>query len=485
MKFYKSLRFRIFFAMLMLLVMTFVSLSVLTVLQYREEAKDYHRERLLRKEQNIKQHINYVLKNTALPINAASIPLIFDSKIHEIKDIHNLEIHLYDLGGKVLKSSEASLFEEAPPRILSDTLLKRLGASSGKQIIDAFKEDGRGYQSSYSFLTDATFKPIAIMHLPYIEDDGFMTKELKENLLRMAMLYGVMLLLAIFIAYILSRFITRTLQTVSQKITDTQLLERNEKIEVAQGVSKEIAQLIAAYNHMIDQLEVSAAQLALGEREAAWREMAKQVAHEIKNPLTPMRLTVQSFERKFDPSDPEINHKLKEYSATLIQQIDTMSEIASAFATYAQLPDQKNRAIDLVGTSKLALDIFDIPYINFTSNVTTLTMPFDKSQLIRLLTNLVKNSIQTLKHAQTIDPKIEVVLTAHAHSVDLLISDNGPGIPEEIQGRVFEPKFTTKSKGMGLGLAMVKTIVASYQGTITLHSSATTGTQFHLHFPKP
>jgi len=198
-----------------------------------------------------------------------------------------------------------------------------------------------------------------------------------------------------------------------------------------------------------------------------------------------MRLTVQSFERKFDPSDPEINHKLKEYSATLIQQIDTMSEIASAFATYAQLPDQKNRAIDLVGTSKLALDIFDIPYINFTSNVTTLTMPFDKSQLIRLLTNLVKNSIQTLKHAQTIDPKIEVVLTAHAHSVDLLISDNGPGIPEEIQGRVFEPKFTTKSKGMGLGLAMVKTIVASYQGTITLHSSATTGTQFHLHFPKP
>jgi two-component system, NtrC family, nitrogen regulation sensor histidine kinase NtrY len=484
MKFHKSLRFRIFFAMLLLLIMTFVSLSVLTVMQYREEAKDYHRERLLRKEQNIKQHINYVLKNTSLLVNSASIPQIFESKIHEIKDIHNLEIHLYGLTGSLLKSSESSPFDQAIPRRLNDTLLDLLLNAPKKQIIHAFQEDGNGYQSSYSYLTDSTFKPIAILHLPYIEDDGFMTKELKENLFFMALLYGVMLLLAILIAYFLSRFITRSLQTVSQKITDTQLLERNQKIQVEKGVSTEIAQLIAAYNHMIDQLEISAAQLALGERQAAWREMAKQVAHEIKNPLTPMRLTVQSFERKFEPSDPEIKKKLAEYSATLIQQIDTMSEIASAFATYAQLPDQKNRAIDLVSTTKLALDIFDVSYIEFSSNVQELTMPFDKSQLIRLLTNLVKNSIQTLQHEQTEHPKIEVVLRANENTVDLSVSDNGPGIAAEIQSRVFEPKFTTKSKGMGLGLAMVKTIVASYKGSIVLESSAT-GTRFDMRFPKP
>lgn len=197
-----------------------------------------------------------------------------------------------------------------------------------------------------------------------------------------------------------------------------------------------------------------------------------------------MRLTVQSFERKFEPSDPEIKKKLAEYSATLIQQIDTMSEIASAFATYAQLPDQKNRAIDLVSTTKLALDIFDVSYIEFSSNVQELTMPFDKSQLIRLLTNLVKNSIQTLQHEQTEHPKIEVVLRANENTVDLSVSDNGPGIAAEIQSRVFEPKFTTKSKGMGLGLAMVKTIVASYKGSIVLESSAT-GTRFDMRFPKP
>ena len=149
----------------------------------------------------------------------------------------------------------------------------------------------------------------------------FIKDELKESLSRLAVAYLLMLGIAILLAYFLSKYITKSLNIISQKIIDTRLDKRNKRIDVSQNTTAEITNLVKAYNGMIDELEVSAAQLATSEREAAWREMAKQVAHEIKNPLTPMRLTVQSFQRKFDANLPDINEKLKEYSNTLIEQM--------------------------------------------------------------------------------------------------------------------------------------------------------------------
>src|SRR5690606_31650886 len=130
----------------------------------------------------------------------------------------------------------------------------------------------------------------------------------------------------IILAYFLSSYITKTLQMISERIQNTAFSRKNEKIKV-ENASQEINTLIQSYNSMVDQLEESAAKLALSEREQAWREMAKQVAHEIKNPLTPMRLTVQSFQRRFNPEDPQIHEKLTDFSNTLIQQIDTMSSV--------------------------------------------------------------------------------------------------------------------------------------------------------------
>ena len=310
-----------------------------------------------------------------------------------------------------------------------------------------------------------------------------MTKELRENLKRASIVYGFMLFIAIGLAYILSKYITRSLQTVTEKITETRLNKRNKKISLQTNTSQEIETLVEAYNGMIDELEVSAAQLASNEREAAWREMAKQVAHEIKNPLTPMRLSVQSFQRKFDPEDPNISEKVQEFSNTLIQQIDTLSSIASAFSTYAKMPAQQDETLDVVTITKLALDIFNEEYIYFFSDEKEIISTFDRTQWIRVITNLVKNSIQAIEKKDPESPRVEVRVFTENQKIFVTVSDNGSGIAEEHKSKVFEPKFTTKSSGMGLGLAMVKNIVETYGGTISLQSVERKGTTFTVCIP--
>lgn len=484
MSFYKSLRFRIFFAMLFVLVLTFIGLAILTVIQYKEEAEDYHSERLLRKEQNIKQNLNYVLKNSPYPQETEALQYIFYNKIFEIKDIHNLDVDLYSPEGQLILSSQNKVSDTSAQKTLSQELLKELSKNDNEHLVQSFRLGNENYQSSYSYLKSDTFDTIAIVHLPYIADDGFMAKELNENLMRMSLLYGVMLLISIGIAYALSQYITRSLQSISQRLTSTQLLGQNQKIEVASNVSSEISRLVEAYNNMIDALEKSAVQLAQGEREAAWREMAKQVAHEIKNPLTPMRLSVQSFERKFDPQDPDIGNKISEFSATLIQQIDTMSDIASAFATYAKLPEQNIVAVELTETIRRTIEVFDAPFIKFSGPDHGVTLNFDKNQLNRIVTNLIKNSLQSLQQNHTANPEINISLNDNDSGVILRIQDNGPGISKELRRHVFEPKFTTKTKGMGLGLAMVKTIVLSYGGSIEIFEPEGGGVGFVMQFPK-
>lgn len=470
-------------SMLLLVILASILIAIVTVYQYREEAEDYHKERLIRKEENIKKNIAFILRNTTYPVETSKIPLIFKEKIYELKAIHNLEMYFYALDGSLLKSSKASFFIDTSNTKMNQRALKGLQNSPTKSFIEEFEEDGQEYRSSYSYINDNSFKPLAILNLPYIEDDGFIKKELKENLSRLGVAYLFMLLIAIVLAYFLSKFITRSLNEITEKITETRLNKRNKKILIT-DTSQEISTLVSAYNGMIDELENSAAQLAASEREAAWREMAKQVAHEIKNPLTPMRLTVQSFQRKFDPTDPEIQKKLNEYSNTIIQQIDTMSSIASAFSTYATMPAQKDETLNVVKITKLALDIFNEDFIYFLSEEKEIIARFDRTQLIRVITNLIKNSIQAIEQRQPKEPRIEVQVASEESFVSILVRDNGVGVSEENKDKVFEPKFTTKSSGMGLGLAMVKNIVETYNGSITLDSSVENGTTFTVCFPK-
>ena len=233
---------------------------------------------------------------------------------------------------------------------------------------------------------------------------------------------------------------------------------------------------------MIDDLKESAEKLAKTERENAWQEMARQVAHEIKNPLTPMRLTVQSFQQRFDQNDPENLKKINDFSNLLIEQIDTMSGVAEAFSDFATLPKPNIKRCDLVEVTKIAIEIFDENHIVFSSNVNQVYHKLDRTQWIRVMTNLIQNALQAIPENKT--PDIRVVIEESKSITTISIGDNGSGISSEIKDQIFEPKFTTKTAGMGLGLGIVKNIISSHNGRITYTSTQNMGTIFTITLKK-
>ncbi|MFH6602924.1 ATP-binding protein [Maribacter algicola] len=467
--------------MILLVLISSVLISAIAVYQYREQLRDYHEDRLERKEEQIKQSIDYTIRRTTYPPTTENLGLIFMDEIYQIADVHNKNFNIYDLEGQLIKSSRPKFENDSISNCLDAEILNNLQSSVEKRFVEEKSAAGDRYQSSYSYITDGKFKPIGIVNMPYFEDNTFNDKELREFLTRLAGVYFLMLLIAIGLAYFISKYITRSLQTVSDMMSKTDLTKRNEKIYIEEP-SEEIAKLIDSYNAMIDELELSAIKLARSEREQAWREMAKQVAHEIKNPLTPMRLSVQSFQRKFDPQDPNIENKVAEYSKTLIQQIDTMSSIASAFSSFAEMPAQQNETLNVVKIVKLALDIFNEEYIHFISEEEEIIAKLDRTQLIRVVTNLVKNAIQAVPEVES--PRILVSVVSEDDYVKISVADNGVGIADNFAEKIFEPKFTTKSSGMGLGLGMVKNIVETYKGSINFTSQSGKGTVFTVKFQK-
>lgn len=464
-----SLRTRIFIAMIFLVVLASVLIAAITIYQYNEQSEDYHKERLGRKEEAIKSAIMYELnRDTINYIETLLLPSILDKKLNEISDIHNIDINIYSLTGTLLRSSFVERATDTTDSSLSSDIMNQIRRNPEHRVVlPKLGPEGKKFKSSYSFLIGSGKRPIGIVGVPYLQDNTFQDKELKEFLTRLSAVYLVILLIAIIMAYFLSKYITKSLENVSRKMRQTTIERSNEKI-VLEDASQEINNLVNSYNSMIDQLEESAIKLARSERKQAWREMARQVAHEIKNPLTPMRLSVQSFAQSFDPSDPEIKEKLAEFSESMIQQIDTMSSIASAFSNFAQMPHPVWEDLNLVEEIKKGLDIFHEPYIKYLPEQKVVKIKLDKIHLTRIVTNLITNSIHALKNTE--DPRIQVRVKDLTDRVLIEVEDNGIGIRKEDASMIFEPKFTTKSSGMGLGLPMVKNIVEAYNGTISFIS---------------
>ncbi len=477
-----SLRIRIFLSMILLILLTSILIAIVTYRQYEVQTEEYNIQRFGRKEEATKQNIDIILDKTSYPLTSDNLSKIFQDRIYEVALIHKLTISIYDMNGKLLKSSIPFDFEKDQSITLSKETLEKLAVNSNHRVTEDKKEGGITHLSSYTYINDNRFKRIGVLELRIAQNNLDQKRELEEFMSSLSLVYMLMFVIAILLAYFLSSYITRSIQTISEKIKETRLNKRNEKITL-ESASSEINSLIESYNNMIDQLEESAVKLARSEREQAWKEMAKQVAHEIKNPLTPMRLSVQSFERKFNANDPSIKEKLAEYSNTLIQQIDVMSSIASAFSDFAKMPTQKREKIDVIKVIKHALDIFVEDYIIYRPKREELIAYLDKSQLVRIVTNLVKNAIQAIETTNP-TPVVEVTVDEINSTVVIGVMDNGIGIGKENVDLIFEPKFTTKTSGMGLGLPMVKKIVETYDGTIEFESNEGKGTVFTVTLPK-
>jgi two-component system, NtrC family, nitrogen regulation sensor histidine kinase NtrY len=468
-------------SMLLLLFICFTFITLNSFYDFKNKFENYNYERLQRKEKAIQEHIDYVLKSSKIPVNSQNIPIIFENKIFEISDIHGIQLVFYDTNGKLLKSAKPILKKSKINNKISKEIIDSIQTNFNKTHIQKIRIDSLIVLKSYSLVYDFNSNPIAILKLPYINQNKDYKTEFNDFFKSSIKIYLFLFILTIIIAFILSKYISEPLEDIAEKLTHTTLGKENQKI-ISNPKTKEIALLVESYNAMVDKLEESAEKLAQTERENAWREMAKQVAHEIKNPLTPMRLNVQDFERKFNINDPNILEKLEKFTKTMLTQIDTMTAVSNAFSHFASLPAQENTSINFVEVVKLALNIFSQEYIHFYTEKESIITKIDRTQLVRIITNLVKNAIQAIPENHQ-NPRIDVRIFIQKDHILLAVKDNGIGIDEKIKNNIFEPKFTTKTNGMGLGLAMIKNIVESYNGTITCESKIGEGAVFLVDIP--
>jgi nitrogen fixation/metabolism regulation signal transduction histidine kinase len=236
---------------------------------------------------------------------------------------------------------------------------------------------------------------------------------------------------------------------------------------------------------MIDELARSADMLAKSERESAWREMAKQVAHEIKNPLTPMKLSVQYLQKAWDEKSDDWEERLQRFTRTIVEHIDTLSAIASEFSDFAKMPQKKEIRLNLSDIIKKSIDLYsDIENIQFRYTAVP-DPPYhvmaDKNQLIRVFNNLIQNAVQAIGKRH--DGNISIQLEKRGREYLISVTDNGPGIPDDMMDKIFSPSFTTKTSGMGLGLALVRSIIVEAGGSISFESSSEKGTTFFIRLP--
>jgi nitrogen fixation/metabolism regulation signal transduction histidine kinase len=283
------------------------------------------------------------------------------------------------------------------------------------------------------------------------------------------------------IALLITNRITQSFSVISEKMKALKL-GRNE--EIKWNRNDEIGDLVKEYNKMVKQLDESAQLLAKSEREGAWREMARQVAHEIKNPLTPMKLSIQYLQKAVDSNAPNVKEMTGNVAATLVEQIDHLSKIAGEFSQFANLGNVSNEDFDVNDVLASIISLYrsqDGLTINWNRPDEKQIIHADKTQINRLFTNLFQNAIQSVPESR--EPKIAVMQSLDDNLLTISISDNGTGIAEELQSKIFTPNFTTKTSGAGLGLAMCKGIIENVKGKIWFDTAEGVGTTFYIEFP--
>ncbi len=469
--------------MLALLIISFAVTGITAYINYKVQDASYHESRFKRKETAVQESMEYFVNSRGGYIPQDSITIVFSDKICELADVHNMSISLFDLRGELLLSSApADTIEttSSEPNI-EYSIFKQL--STGYERAEVIREnEDHTYILAYWYFNDYSGKPIFITNVRYDKTEAN-THELNEFLLELTYVYLGLFFGASLLAFFISNYITKSLQRIGKRMSNVRLGERNDPLEWES--KDEIGALVEEYNHMLKKVEDNAAKLARSERESAWREMAKQVAHEIKNPLTPMKLRVQHLGRSWDDKVPDFDAKLKETIKSLIDQIDTLTNIANEFSNFAKMPKAKRTPLNLVELTRAAVELFENNegvQVKFEDQTTdSVCVNADKDQLIRVLNNLIKNSIQAIPQDE--EGKVRVRVKDYRGMALIEVEDNGTGIPKEQEEKIFVPNFTTKSTGTGLGLAMVKNIVEQAEGDIWFKTIVGRGTTFFVSLP--
>lgn len=338
------------------------------------------------------------------------------------------------------------------------------------------------FKSAYVPIRNTNHDVVNFLQLPYFSNEKDYKARIGYFINSMLNVYAFVLVAVGLFAVFIAKKITNPLTLIQQGLSNTMYGRKTEEIKWKRN--DEIGSLIKEYNKMIASLEISANKLAKSERENAWREMAKQVAHEIKNPLTPLKLGLQLLQKAWKDNDPKFDQKFQRFSYSFIEQIESLSRIATEFSDFAKLPDTKPEVVNIFDVISRATNVFvqsDYLQINYTPLTDLYLVRADKDQLLRCFNNLLKNAIEAMPDNQAGIITITYQLTKQNIIIDL--KDNGNGIPENVRDNIFQPNFTTKSSGTGLGLAFIKNAIENSGGKIWFETEINVGTTFHLMFP--
>ncbi|OAQ39237.1 hypothetical protein A5893_11260 [Pedobacter psychrophilus] len=457
-----------------LLIIGIITFSYISI-QYTEQQQDFL-------ESKIRIITSAFQDNSLQEVNASNKKnsISFD----DFSKMYSADLNLFDLNGKLIYSTQNKLYsvgliaERMDPNAYINLHIKKKSEFIQQENIRSLK-----YTSAYMPIKNADNNIIAYLQLPYFANQDDYNQKIGTFLNLLINIYVLVFVAVAFFAFVVANQITSPLSLIQESISKTVIGRKNNPIKWKRN--DEIGSLITEYNAMIATLEENANKLAQSERETAWREMAKQVAHEIKNPLTPLRLGIQMLDRSWKDKDVKFDDKFNKFSKSFLEQIDSLSRIASEFSNFAKMPELKLEKLAVLSVLNKAVEVYSqMAHIKITCDESSLKdcmVLVDRDQLLRCFNNLLKNAIEAMPEGKA--GLITINGIKEQHNIKIAVSDNGNGIPLNSRASIFVPNFTTKSSGTGLGLAFVKQAVENVKGNIYFTTEINVGTTFYITLP--
>jgi len=437
----------------------------------------------------INEKTNSILTELKSALEENNYP-VFDADyleylLRRLSNVFFTDINFYKSNGTLVGTSRESVYNEGLlSRQMDPVAFTELSENKQSSFVHIEKIGDFEYLSAYATFRNNSNEILGYVNLPYFLRQKELKEEQASSLLALINIYSLLIAISMIVTFIIANRLTEPLTLLQEKIGQIRLGRKNERIDYRKN--DEIGGLVSEYNRMIRELEQSADLLARSERESAWREMAKQVAHEVKNPLTPMKLSVQYLLKAWEDKRPDFDERLRKFRDAMIEQIETLSAIASEFSYFAKMPTAMKLEMDLLELLNNCLEFYrnNESQVEIRMNDSGLRRAMilaDKDQMLRLFNNLIRNAIQAIPEDRK--GRVEFTVTRNDNYYEIRVKDNGVGIPEEIRDKIFAPNFTTKNSGMGLGLAMSKTIVENMNGDISYETTPGEGTMFIIRVP--
>ncbi|MDR3651715.1 MAG: ATP-binding protein [Paludibacter sp.] len=462
-----------------LLILSFIGIFYVSVNFIQQKYQDEQITNLDNKKSYIQKALQdlYYWNQDLNALNTQA--LNFD--LQDLSYIYHTDIHVYDNRGVLIGSSQPIIFNK---KLISSRIAPKPYFSASSNV-NQYEHIGKlTYLTGYTDFNNGDFLQIGYIAVPQFFSQDEIRSEIESFLAVIIHIYLIIIILAVLLSLFIGKQLSAPLIMLENKLKEMRLGRRNEKIEY--NLNDEIGQLVIQYNRTVDELEQSAQLLAKSERESAWKSMARQVAHEINNPLTPMKLTIQQLQRTKKMNDERFDDYFEKSSVMLIEQIDNLSRIAGTFSNFARMPEANFEKVDIASKIYSVVQLFannnEEVQMDYHGEKNGIYVFADPEQLVQVFNNLLKNAIQSIP-VET-EGIIQISLKAANNRIIIEITDNGIGIDNENHHKLFVPNFTTKTTGMGLGLAISKNIIELSGGNITFTSELNKGTTFVIELPQ-